>query len=257
MTVNRLFHASFAHSLTCMAEKRSAESPLLDDGTHRARVGSSDMTPSEHVVFAEMCEFVAKLIQQSGLPSTHPAHDVLAQIKEVTHDVVSTFERVVASAITAHPQSRTLLDIKDRLVALAFITAHTPMPSHFIACTKADVDAVPKSADVVNVLSQLLAREVISFPWKRLYINNADAMMTNLREHELDPDPAPRVPANVALRAVKSSGEAMFPLRFDGGYATFVHPDSDYDRMDVLVDLFQERARLNARRQVWYGMYSN
>ena len=41
----------------------------------------------------------------------------------------------------------------------------------------------------------------------------------------------------------------LIPQLFEGKYISFVHSDRDYENMDVVVDLFQEEARLSARRR--------
>ena len=104
--------------------------------------------------------------------------------------------------------------------------------------------------DVVCELASLFARGHLSFPWKRLhYVDGGQAMMAALKDFVLRIDTRPCSPQNIAFLARAPDKSPLFPLRFQAGYVTFVHDDADYERMDVLVDLFNEEPRLHARRQ--------
>lgn len=60
----------------------------------------------------------------------------------------------------------------------------------------------------------------------------------------------PHVPHNIRFMARAPDNALLLPLRFDGvKYLGFRHADADYLTMDVVVDVFQEEARLAARRQ--------
>lgn len=97
----------------------------------------------------------------------------------------------------------------------------------------------------VEALIPLLQRGQLSFPWKRLFVSEAraDEMMANLRVHTAVTKTTFVTPHNVRFSS------ALLPLTYEGGYLSIVHGDDDYNRMDLLVDLFQEEARLSARRQ--------
>jgi hypothetical protein len=102
------------------------------------------------------------------------------------------------------------------------------------------------SRELAMAVCHLLSKELLSFPWKRFYHLPAQQLMANLRAHVMTPDLTRAVtPHNIRFQ----TGASLFPLTFDGAYCSFTHSPEDYKNMDVVVDLFQERARLTARRQ--------
>lgn len=129
---------------------------------------------------------------------------------------------------------------------------HTETRLNVLQASLADVQAAGASVDeTLAELAAWFARGGLSFPWKRLYLSraDADAMMARLRDFQPRTDEEPCAPHNIHFEARAEDGNLLFPQCYRGGYLNFRHLDADYSEMDVLVDLFQERPRLSARRQ--------
>ena len=120
-----------------------------------------------------------------------------------------------------------------------------------VSITRQAVDEAQVALDaVVNELAQLYAHKHLSFPWKKLYYTDGGLeMMARLRQFKPRFDTQPCTPHNIYFTSRAPGGTPLFPLNYQGGYLSIVHADTDYESMDVLVDLYQEQARLSARRQ--------
>ena len=172
---------------------------------------------------------------------------------------------------TASPITPALFfaDLEQRAPVVVWLLRHTSVDQrtglNVIVFTQADLHSsrLPSGA-VLDEAARWFASRVLSFPWKRLAIgdDDVDAMMDRLRRLQ------PRVvgsavrPHNITFVTHHTNGSPLFPLTFEHGrFVNFVHDPSDYDLMDRLVDVFQEDARLAARRQdaidsplgLWYG----
>ena len=96
------------------------------------------------------------------------------------------------------------------------------------------------------------------FPWKRLAASTPGGFeaavadrLARLRLRAGSPLALAAFPRGAPVSGFRGAAGAMFPVGFDGsppGFGALVHPPSDYETMDVLVDWFQEPARLAARR---------
>ena len=129
---------------------------------------------------------------------------------------------------------------------LPFVAVHADT-----GCNIVNIKGVPHlDASVVDELATLFVANALSFPWKKLFISaqQADTMMDNLRQYQPNLDHSQRVPDNLRFQARDAAGRQLFPLKFRDSYLTVIHGQHDYNSMDVLVDLFQESARLAARR---------
>lgn len=104
--------------------------------------------------------------------------------------------------------------------------------------------------DVLDTAAALYSSGALSFPWKRMFIGSPDDKMAALRKHRLHTSSEFCEPQNIRFRCrARSNNGLLFPLRFEGGFLTFVHERSDYDTMDVFADTFQEGPRLVAKRE--------
>lgn len=98
--------------------------------------------------------------------------------------------------------------------------------------------------------AKLVVAGHVTFPWKALFIplEQADRMMERLACYAPKVEESSKRPSGVRLMAQKGNGAPLLRLGYKGKGRVFVHDERDYDAMDVLVDLFQERARLSAKR---------
>lgn len=91
------------------------------------------------------------------------------------------------------------------------------------------------SADeLVDALSQHVKAGHVDFPFKRHFVGDATEMFKQLRAYRPSVQTTPFKIPNVYFK----SGD-FFKFTFDGRFVCFEEKDSDYDRFDVLVDIFQ------------------
>eukprot|EP00051_Salpingoeca_urceolata_P032771 m.17321 g.17321 ORF g.17321 m.17321 type:complete len:669 (+) comp5437_c0_seq1:2-2008(+) len=163
----------------------------------------------------------------------------------------------------ASPCARALHHLSRRLACLDLLVRHThpagPRGELSVQLTRQDIShANVPEASVIDEVSFLLRSEVLSFPWRRLSMSEerVSGMMARLRgvklEDALRRDPCE--PHNIRFSAAAPPGTdgkvcPLLPLRYRGGHVSFHHRPDDYDTMDALVDVFNEEARLAARRQ--------
>jgi hypothetical protein len=101
------------------------------------------------------------------------------------------------------------------------------------------------ASTVVSVLVDMALSHKISYPFRFLLPDlNADRMFHTLRNY---------VPQTVTASYHLdfhnfNTGDRFFSFRFKRGYLQFVAKPEDYDRIDMLSDLFQEEVRLRGRR---------
>jgi hypothetical protein len=84
----------------------------------------------------------------------------------------------------------------------------------------------------------MLRNDLLSFPWKRLYISQSKAvpsMMTALRTHGASWSTDACRPHNVRFEACDAAGNPLFPLAFQGGYLSVSHPEEGQIRCWLLV----------------------
>lgn len=99
-------------------------------------------------------------------------------------------------------------------------------------------------AAVQQQFSTLIANNTLPFPYKRLSLpaNTAMQMFTRLQAYTPQLSHQPFTPENIAFRS------PLIPFTFDGRYTTIEARPTDYEQIDLIGDLFQEEARLSARR---------
>ena len=112
------------------------------------------------------------------------------------------------------------------------------------------------SAALTEIAARLAAGH--RFPWKRLaappggFEAAVHAMLARLSLRAGEPLTLTAFPRGAPEPGFRGAARAMFPVGFDAappGCGALVHPPTDYEAMDVLVDWFQEPARLAARRR--------
>src|SRR3990167_1391569 len=97
---------------------------------------------------------------------------------------------------------------------------------------------------VVDVLGELFHNNKISFPWKKLFFGDPLKMMESLKKYQATKDYREVVPSDI--RSFEDSN--LLPFTFDKKFLCFIHQKEDYHSFDVIVDYFQEAARLSAKR---------
>ena len=103
-----------------------------------------------------------------------------------------------------------------------------------------------------QILSYLHSLEYIGFPFKKTFLCCADQMVQNLRSFANDPFSNDRLnnqdlrPKNIKFNA--DSSVVNFNFDQNQHYNFVVKPD-DYQRMDVVVDIFQEPVRIKCQRK--------
>jgi hypothetical protein len=161
------------------------------------------------------------------------------------------------AALALFHETRRKFDVLS--VILAHVTIHeTNVPT--LSMPSSVLMQKPNGHRVALELANVLTRGWLGFPWKRLYysMEDADRMMARLRDVHPALSFLQNTPHHVNFSAVTELGTPLLPLAFldrrffassEQTCVTIVHPDADYAAMDLLVDLFQEPARLAARRQ--------
>lgn len=107
-----------------------------------------------------------------------------------------------------------------------------------------------KYDDMINELTLLLQTGVISFPWIKLYSKTKPEIAIDvLRKHQPHLSTKFTQPHNIRFSAKHIDGSQLLSLHFDGKTQAIIHSSDEYNNFDVLVDLFQEKQRLSARRE--------
>ena len=96
---------------------------------------------------------------------------------------------------------------------------------------------------IIEQLSMLFSQNILSFPWKKLFMGDPDIRFINLVNY------TPNYTQGQYRFKNLNFHSQLIPLNFQGNYITFVTSQDDYDNMDVITDFFQEQQRLKARRQ--------
>eukprot|EP00730_Choanoeca_flexa_P019783 TRINITY_DN9675_c0_g1_i3.p1 TRINITY_DN9675_c0_g1~~TRINITY_DN9675_c0_g1_i3.p1 ORF type:complete len:583 (+),score=94.02 TRINITY_DN9675_c0_g1_i3:1344-3092(+) len=162
---------------------------------------------------------------------------------------------VAKDAATSKAHQAMLTELHRRAKLNLWLSMHVKLHSEhgvrITAISEGDLDdSGLERDDIIEALVAHFAAGRLSFPWKKLYLSNANAqaMMAQLKQYKPQWDKSECQPHNIRFFARNSRGEQLFPLSFQGGYLGLRHAEEDYNTMDVLVDIFQERARLNAKR---------
>eukprot|EP00045_Choanoeca_perplexa_P005996 m.50242 g.50242 ORF g.50242 m.50242 type:complete len:566 (+) comp13405_c0_seq3:71-1768(+) len=146
-----------------------------------------------------------------------------------------------------------LLKESELAILLANITrVHPERQVRYLSLEHIDLanTSIPLDQLLPQLAAMLRSRQ-LSFPWKNLYISNDNSrdMMKNLRSHTAAWSGEPCKPHNIRFVTRDEHGNLLFPLNYEGGYLGLAHPEADYRKMDVFMDVYQEQARLSAKRQ--------
>ena len=250
----------------CMAIKDArARQPFQDLVLIRERVSGAVAQAEEECFGTSACAPLERRAADLAAGEKEPR--AVAAFAAKCDAVADKFEGRVKDVLQRQASDATAVEwqarLRRRFDAVTFILGHvyvdvTPLtrpvePSWLFASDAAAVQAAKADLDeVVRVLSGMLQREVISFPWKRMYMGRdgaVDGMMKRLRDFRAQTDNKSVTPHNVFFSARTKAGNELLPLKYKGDYLCFIHNETDYREMDVIVDMVQERARLVARRQ--------
>ena len=136
--------------------------------------------------------------------------------------------------VTAHEHFLTLCRIYDRWQRTG--------EDKYITIKKENLTSLGK--DAVSHIKYLLRQGALAFPWKRLEMQDPSHYMTNLRAHKpLYDNEFPSVPQGTVIHS------DLLAINYMGNVKNLVQTEKDYSDIDVLVDYFQEKARLAARRK--------
>lgn len=189
------------------------------------------------------------------------ARDRFTKVQNIVREWSDHVDAAVAGGKVVSEASRWwLARLRRRLEALEVLGRHTTCVDGdvILQLRREDMPSGSGDGDLVRGLTDddllaaaaaLYAKGHLTFPWKRLYIGCPDTMMATLRRHTYTTSEERCEPHNVRFFSQAPDGRGpLFPLRFEGGYLSFVHDAGDYDAMDVIVDSFQEGPRLKAKR---------
>lgn len=105
-------------------------------------------------------------------------------------------------------------------------------------------DGDPDAGPVADVVADLAATGVLSFPWKRYDRANKLDMFAALQNYAQNVSQAP-----YTIPHARFGSHQLFPITMDGVLHELIATQpGDYERMDVLSDYFNEEQRLRARR---------
>lgn len=107
-----------------------------------------------------------------------------------------------------------------------------------------------KSSTEVFMVLQLIARlysdGFLDFPWKRYFLTDPRVMFATLQKYNPAADHTQRSHQGGSWRF--KSGNFLPANSFDGVCTSVVAVDEDYHTMDAIVDYFNEKCRMSARR---------
>jgi hypothetical protein len=99
--------------------------------------------------------------------------------------------------------------------------------------------------EVVEFIAFLFAEGFLDFPWKKYFIKDPRDLFQSLQTYKPTMCTKERTHFKGRLRS-----DPFLSIRtFDGKPRTVLVSDMEYDTMDIIVDYFQEKCRLSARRQ--------
>jgi hypothetical protein len=115
------------------------------------------------------------------------------------------------------------------------------------------VPAAKSESHALEELVLLYAAQALSFPFKCLTLPDPHRLLGNIAAHKAQWDTVSEVrPHNVRFRSTLLPlvylGSTEVPAASSPGFLSIYHDDSDYVRMDALMDHFTERQRLTAKR---------
>lgn len=106
-------------------------------------------------------------------------------------------------------------------------------------------EAGTEVADVLQFISHMYTAGYLDFPWKRYFLQDPREMFRELQNYQAVVNN--QQPRNTRPRSWKTNNFLPYD-NFEGVPTTIMVTIHDYEIMDVIVDYFQEKCRLSARR---------
>ena len=158
---------------------------------------------------------------------------------------------------------RVVTRLNMKLQILSFAAKNIePGTENALAFMQEDVQAY-EGADLLTELAELYCEQVLTYPFKRLFCKPADELMANLRKFNREFSSHSRSHSGATSVGYSAAGKDPYQahnIRFQSRFRdrsmfewqrsklAIIHNDSEYEDMDVLVDIFQEEQRLAAKR---------